>query len=295
VPRAALLSIHARVSGALPSAWEDPSLVQLWGPRFSAYVVAAVDRTIFSLGRFPMDEPGRRRAEGLAQRLDAFLDGRRMSYAEAGHALGLEPNAFRYAATTGRVLIRWEGAMRPTVWMAPVPDIDARDARAELARRYLHVLGPGTAAGFARWAGVRPPAARDAFASLEPELEPVRTPSGNAWILAADEASFERGGDEPAPVRLLPSGDAFWLLQGADRDLLVPDEAARRALWTPRVWPGAVLVAGEVAGTWRRADNAVTVHALRPLSPAECEAVEAEAMSLPLPGLRRPITVYWAG
>jgi hypothetical protein len=29
MPRAALLSIHARVEGAEPSTWEDPSLVQL--------------------------------------------------------------------------------------------------------------------------------------------------------------------------------------------------------------------------------------------------------------------------
>ena len=39
MPRAALLSIHARVEGTEPSTWEDPSLVQLWGPRFGAYVV----------------------------------------------------------------------------------------------------------------------------------------------------------------------------------------------------------------------------------------------------------------
>ena len=43
MPRAALLSIHARVEGTEPFTWEDPSLVQLWGPRFSAYVVAARD------------------------------------------------------------------------------------------------------------------------------------------------------------------------------------------------------------------------------------------------------------
>src|SRR5436309_15509726 len=44
MPRAALLSIHARVDGAHPSIWEGPSLVQLWGPRFSTYVVPARDR-----------------------------------------------------------------------------------------------------------------------------------------------------------------------------------------------------------------------------------------------------------
>ena len=42
MPRAALLSIHARVGGAEPSTWADPSLVQLWGPRFNVFVVVVV-------------------------------------------------------------------------------------------------------------------------------------------------------------------------------------------------------------------------------------------------------------
>ena len=69
MPRAALLSIHARVEGTGPSTWEDPSLVQLWGPRFNVFVVAARDLAVFSLGTLPDDAKGRRRAEDLAARL----------------------------------------------------------------------------------------------------------------------------------------------------------------------------------------------------------------------------------
>src|SRR3989337_158975 len=32
MPRAALLSIHARMAGTEAASWEDPSLVQVWGP-----------------------------------------------------------------------------------------------------------------------------------------------------------------------------------------------------------------------------------------------------------------------
>src|SRR5947209_14364567 len=74
MPRAALLSIHARVAGATPDSWEDPSLVQLWGPRYCVFVVAARDLAVFSLGRLPDDAKGRRRAEDCAARLHAFLD-----------------------------------------------------------------------------------------------------------------------------------------------------------------------------------------------------------------------------
>jgi len=68
------------------------------------------------------------------------------------------------------------------------------------------------------------------------------------------------------------------------REPLVPDARRRAQLWTSRVWPGALLVDGEVAGTWRRAGAVVSIAPWRKLSPAEWAAVEAEARSLPLPG-----------
>lgn len=293
MPRAALLSIHARVEGTEPSTWEDASLVQLWGPRFSAFVVAARDHGVFSLGRLPDDDEGRRFAEDLATRLDAFLDGRRMTYGEAGRALGVHPNALRYAAPTGRVLIRWDGARQPTVWVVPPPEVDPREARLELARRYLHVFGPTTPTAFGAWAGIAPARARAAFDALAGWLAPVRTPVGDAWILTGDEPALRATAVRPAAARLLPSGDAYLLLQGADRELLVPDGDRRRALWTPRVWPGGVLVGEELVGTWRRAEANVSIQPWRRLSRAERDAVEAEAESLPLPGIEGRILVSW--
>jgi len=294
VPRAAVLSIHARVEGTRPETWEDPSLIQLWGPRYSVYVVAATDHAVFSLGRLPDHGAGRQRAEDLAGRLHAFLDGRRLGCTEVGHSLGVHPNSFRYGAATGTVLIRWDGARQPPVWTVPAPDVDPREARLELARRYLHVFGPATPTGFAQWAGIRPTSAgRAAFDALAESLTPVQTPAGDAWILTGDEPSFRAPGAPAAPARLLPSGDAYTLLQGADRELLVPDADDRRRLWTPRVWPGAVLVAGEIVGTWRRSQADLTVEPWRRLSAAERAAVEAEAASLPLPGIRESVRVRW--
>jgi hypothetical protein len=296
VPRAALLSIHARVAGTSPSALDDPALVQVWGPRFSAYAVAAADRAPFTLGRMP-DEP-RKATEvtAIADRLEAFLDGRRMSYADAGHAMGVPPNSLRYATLTGRVLLRWDGAGRPEIWMVPPPDASPDDARLELARRHLHVMGPGTAQSFGEWAGIRPARAAGTMRALEPALVPVRTPVGAGWILASDEASFREPGPSSVDhlaVRLLPSGDAYWLLQGHDRALLVPDPAHRAALWPSRVWPGALLVGGEIAGSWRRADADIRITAWRDLSPAEVEAVHQEAQSLPLPGVEGSLRISW--
>jgi hypothetical protein len=44
----------------------------------------------------------------------------------------------------------------------------------------------------------------------------VQTPVGDAWIRSRDEPALRAGPGPVAPARLLPSGDAFWLLQGAD-------------------------------------------------------------------------------
>ena len=292
MPRAALLSIHARVERTLPSTWEDPSLLQLWGPRFSAYVVAARDLAVFSLGRLP-DDAGARRGQDLAARLHAFLRGRKMTYSQAGRALGVHPNMLRYAAPTGTVVIHWDGARQPTIWTVPPPEVDAGEARLELARRYLHVFGPATPETFAQWAGIAPRAGVAAFDALRRLLAPVRTPLGDRWILARDEPTFRAAARPAAPARLLPSGDAYFLLQGEDRELLVADPALRRLLWTPRVWPNALLVNGEIVGTWRRAHEMVTIQTWRRLASAARDAVEAEAASLPLPGTQGRIVVRW--
>ena len=281
MPRAALLSIHARVEGTQPTTWEDPSLVQLWGPRFSAYVVAERDLAVFSLGRLPDDQGDRQFAEERAAQLRDLLAGERMTYGKAGRALGVHPNSLRYAAPTGTILMRWDGARQPVIWSVPAPDVDPQIARLELARRYLHIFGPSSPESFAGWAGIRPKRGIAVFDALRRSLTPVRTPIGDKWILTRDEPAFHATPEPAAPARLLPSGDAYFLLQGDDRELLVADPDRRRTLWTPRVWPGAVLVEGEIVGTWRRSQDTATVETWRRLSRVAREAVEAEARSLP--------------
>jgi hypothetical protein len=293
MPRAALLSLHARVDGVESSTWEDPSLTQLWGPRYSTYVVAKRDFALFSLGRHPDNAKSRLRAERIAAQLHAHLDGARMTDGEVGRALGVNPNTFRYAATTGTVAIRWEGARAPTVWTVAAAEVDPADACLELARRYLHIFGPTTAEGFARWAGISRRAAATAFASLEGSLLAVRTPLGDEWLLADDEPAIRAVETAPAPARLLPSGDSYFLLDGGERELLIPRADQRERLWTPRVWPGALLVEGEIRGTWRRAQHTVLIDAWTRLSRGTIDAIEAEAGALPLPGVDRRIEVVW--
>jgi hypothetical protein len=293
VPRSALHSLHARVEGVAPDAWEDPALVQVWGPRYTVYVVPAGDHVRFTLARLPERGRIRERAFDLAARLHEHLAGGRARVDDVGAALAVHPNSLRYASLTGTVLIRWNGARQPEIWTVPHPEIDETTALRELIRRYLHVFGPSTVESIVRWGGLDLPPAMAAFDALRPSLVSVRTGLDEAHILEEDEPAFRAPPARTAAARLLPSGDPYCLLWNADRELLVPDAGARADLWTSRVWPGAVLVGGEIVGTWRRAKATVVVTSWRPLSSAEQQAVEAEAAMLPLPDFTTPAVVQW--
>jgi hypothetical protein len=292
VPRSALHSLHARVEAVAPDAWRDSALAQVWGPRYTAYVVPGDAHAAFTLARLPEQGKLRTRAEGYAARANEYLAGREVPVDEVANALGVG-NGIRYATLTGTILIRWNGARQPTIWTVPRPELSPAEALQELARRYLHVFGPSTVESFVRWGGIDGPAALAAFDAIAPELIAVRTPLSDAWILVEDEPVIREPVRGTNAARLLPSGDPYYLLWGADRDLLVGDPARRAELWTSRVWPGAVLVGGEIVGTWRRSKSVVVVTPWRALSALERESVEAEAATLPLPETTAPVVVRW--
>lgn len=118
MPRSALLSIHARVAGTSTETWAEPPLVQVWGPRYNAYVIAERDVAVFTVGRLSSTPKARERAEDIADRLEAALEGERMDVRDAAGRVGVHPNALRYAAPTGRFLIYWDGGRQPLIWSA---------------------------------------------------------------------------------------------------------------------------------------------------------------------------------
>lgn len=294
MPRAAVFSAHARVEGVGPFVWEEPPYIQVWGPRFNAYVIAERDRAVFTLGRLSDQAAAVDKAYRLADRFEATFGDTRVTLGEAGRAIGGHHSQLRYAAPTGRLQIQWEGGGSPLVWAVPAPDMDPVDARLELARRYLHVLGPGTGEGFGDWAGIKAPRARSAIEALAGETTRAVVEGEEGVFLASDEDSFRSADSNPAAARLLPSGDSYWLLHGKARELLVPDPSRLPELWTSRVWPGALMVAGEIAGVWRRSGHDLSISPWRQLSSEETAAVEAEALALPMPDSDKGMRVSWS-
>lgn len=276
-PRSALLSLHARADGVTPHSWADERLAQVWGPRLAVYLVPRADYGVFTVGRLPRDPTHRRRLERVASAVQRELaDGPRRVSALFPAVEDLPGHRVRAACATGRYLLRWDARVNVVV---PVdrPDIDPEQARLELARRYLHWLGPSTWDGFARWAGVEENDARQTWRGLGAELVPVRYGSVERYALAADGPRLA----DPPPVRavrLLPPNDPYL---ARDRNLLVADAAEYDALYRPRgEAAGAIFVDGDMVGVWARQQNRVTLRPWRPLPVDVDELVRAAAHDL---------------
>ncbi len=296
VPRAGVISLHARVMATKPDSWEDPSVVQIWFRGGADYIVPRVDAGVFTLGSSPRDAERAAELDRLADDIHRASDGQMTNVKDVSKLLGhAHQLGLRVSGLTGRVHIRWDASR---IWLIPVdrPEIDPEDARRELARRFLHWFGPTTKLALARWTGVM---ARDATATwraIEPDLAAVEIEGapGQRFMLAADLDTIA-GARPVSGVRLLPFGDAFTKL---DPELLVPDEALREGV-LPRLGqgkgyiPGAILVDGAIVGGWQRQQRKVTLHPFWVLPAHVREAIEAEALGFPIDA-RFPARVAWA-
>ena len=290
-PRSAVLALHARVTEVSPSAWKDPRFVQVWGPRGAVYVVPAHDVALFTLGRFPREPVFASAVRAAAEKAKRAFRVRQAQPQRdlSDRAVGVNFRELRIASMTGAVRIEWNGATTSWRLVEPPPEVPER-ARLELARRFLRSVGPSTPKEFAWWSGGWAGSfgastreelsdAQRTFRSLQKELAEVEFEGRKGWVLRMDRSRLERA--EPVEtVRLLPAGDPY--LASADRALLVPQPRFRSELWPKSVWPGALLVNGELVGTWRRQVGRVTARAWRRLEPEVKEAVEEEVHRMPI-------------
>jgi DNA glycosylase AlkZ-like len=121
---------------------------------------------------------------------------------------------------------------------------DPKGAR-KLVLAYLRLHGPATPKEAAGFLGTT---TTEAKALWPDDLAEVTVAGRKAWIPPAQLADLQAA-EAPEGVRFLPHSDP--LLQARDRDLLVPDKARQKSIWTVLGGPGAVFAEGDVVGSWR--------------------------------------------
>jgi len=254
--------------------------------------------SVFTVGRFPRNPVLGAAVKAAAEKVRRAFRARQAQprHVRRDRAGGLNFRDLRIASMTGEVRIEWDGAT--TTWRIVEPPIGAPEpARLELARRFLRSTGPSTPQEFAWWSGGWAGSfgsstrgelsdAQQTFRSLEKELAEVELEGRKRWVLRPDRSRLEHAVPVET-VRLLPAGDPY--LVSADRALLVPEPRCRSELWPKSVWPGALLVNGELVGTWRRQVGRVTVRAWRPLEPDVKDAVEEEVFRMPIESVTKEV------
>ncbi|PVY34225.1 DNA glycosylase AlkZ-like family protein [Williamsia muralis] len=159
----------------------------------------------------------------------------RLAALQAG--LELVPN------TSPPVLHRVKG-LRPNEFRRP--DADA-SPQFDLIRNYLRFYGPSTAQEVAAFldAPVKEVKAHWPDDVLDVDVEGQ---GKSALIEAIDVLT-----DPPQPTAVRLAGPYDALLQGRDREMLVPEVDRRKTVWPVLGRPGVIFAAAEPVGTWRPA------------------------------------------
>ncbi|MEV6954024.1 winged helix DNA-binding domain-containing protein [Streptomyces sp. NPDC051183] len=191
---------------------------------------------------------------------------------------GVATRVIRLLAADGRIRRdrprgSWTSSQYRWVHTEPWPPVPVAEARAEVARRWLHAYGPATEADLKWWTGWTLTDVRKALAAVGPEQ--VRLDDGTIALVGPGDTA-----PEPAPepwAALLPGLDPSGM-GWADRGFHL-DPAHRSALFDyagnigPTVWWN-----GEIVGGWaQRADGAVVHRLLGSPGRAAERAISAEA------------------
>jgi hypothetical protein len=171
-------------------------------------------------------------------------------------------------------------------WVPCSRKVSREEGLATMAERYLRGHGPVTEKDLAGWLLKPLGLAREALALVEQQVVREEV-DGQVWLSHADAAGRSAAGSD-APeamghsgVHLLPQWDEF-LLGYKSRDVTLPPEHFHRVVpGRNMVFKPTLVIDGEVAGTWRRAQRSrqtvVEVTPFVPLRAARWRDVERAA------------------
>lgn len=186
-----------------------------------------------------------------------------------------------YAAQTGLTCLGpMQGKEQTFVlldeWVPNARELSREEALTELARRYFASHGPATPHDLAWWAGLTVTDAKAGIAAVQSQFARVEIAGTVHWM--ANDAP-RRGANDESGVFLLPGFDEY-LLGYKDRGAVLAAEYARKIVpGNNGVFLPTIVVAGQVAGTWKRKlkKNAIeiTLSPFAPLGSAEERVIEA--------------------
>lgn len=164
----------------------------------------------------------------------------------------------------------------------PSPDHrqeEVESPRLAFLHAYFRVNGPTSRTLYRDWVSGDNKASTELWSHLGDDLVRVQVDNRRADLPKALVNSVV-GATEPKGIALVPPRDPY--LRQVDRTLLVPDRKRRGEVWRALSGPGALLVDGEVAGTWRyrRSDHEVTITAFTSLASTQRKHAEKRARLL---------------
>lgn len=181
----------------------------------------------------------------------------------------------RGASTLGTILPIWD-TVDTIVHPAPPPEIDPEEARRELARRFFRHVGPATVADLQWWLDGSRADANVTAEAIASELEELLVDGRRCLVTAP----FTCADPDPDAVLLLPPDGPY--INRRTRDILLPEPTTRRQLWPQAPSPGALVIGGEIAGTWRRRATTVEFSPWFQVEPEHRTAAEEIAAAWPL-------------
>jgi len=159
--------------------------------------------------------------------------------------------------------------------------LDRDDALAELCRRYFVSHGPATVRDFVWWSGLTVTDSKRGLDIVRGRREEV---DGRTYWSVEGEPLTTRKSNR---VQLLPIYDEY-LVAYRDRVAVPHVPAAFSRQFRPGIFPHAIVVGGQVAGTWKPGPAAaLDVQPVRPLIAAEAAALKRETVRYAM--FRRPV------
>jgi len=292
----------ASVAGAVTT---DGPLVTMWSVRGAphAHRVNQLDLVRDALAPVESDDGGAAHVaavEEVARALRAAVRGRTakgdasaevtravssslVSYCQRCAATHVPEGLFRAAGRQAQLVLGPDERRGTVLYPRPAHRQEpvGADPRLDLLRAYLRVNGPTSRGAYRDWlvGGVGNEGAAgvgELWRRLGDELVRVEV-DGRRYDVPESLVTAVRAASAPSGVALVPPNDPY--LRQVDRVLLLPDARRRKEVWKALSGPGALLVDGEVAGTWRyrRGDRTLTISAFDAVAPARRAAAERAA------------------